>query len=542
MATITNVQLQFRLAGSETVTAGNQQVYLDLTPGAMTHLRSNARGRIVSAGGGGPVSLDDSRDYRVVTSATPLSPPPSLSQGTTVRVSGSHTITVAPHIRIQVTSDGAAAVGGLRCVLAVGAQTSNATSTSGGWIWSNDHRDGAVTLRADEKLIKPSGAANPTANLAVNPAPPTRGSQATISIDPPSGAVGFKVTEWKYEISHTNPGSPTASTATVTRPANESSSTFDQSWEGTLCASGTVKAKFVVGATLRTSGAAAVSATVLAVDPVESTLAVTVDPRTGTAWESEMRPEGEHPFTRPINRFRDVGEHIWTPNRPTGRPLTLSSGPNKGCEYVPSFGSLIFTSGPGINTQVTNPGSAFAQAQDKAYLEFPTPVRVIPHDYYTVGPEGVITITNTNLEEFSQWANIATDQDYGTSNHCIDLPRLQTGTRRHESGDPARSHRANCIMAMRALDPIRYIEELVKLPGHQLHFGTLYAARVTLVVSVEDQTNHDLPHKVLDEAQTRSRNELVFSSTDRIPDVNDDANGTLIGPVWNPIMNRQLTN
>jgi hypothetical protein len=535
MGSVQNVRLQFQISGSDSVTGPNQYVYLDVTQGTMSALRTNAQG-VITAAGGRAVTLEDSRDYRIVTADAAINPAPPAAQGAVVRVR-SGMITVAPHIRIQVTSSTGGGQGSMPCVLGVGTATSNVTTNARGWIWSNDRSAGEVTLshrpsrREDTKLLKTSGGADPQANLSVAPAPLNRGSQGTITIRAPANAVGFRLAKWEFRISHVNPGLGSV-TATVARPETEAPSTWDQRWEGVMCASGAVTAKFCVGVKVRATGAAAVSTTVIAADPVEANLNVAVAARTGTSWQSTLTQASEQPFTRAIGSYADLGEHAWNSSATTLQTSSvINSGPNKGCQYV-SGATAQFTSTPRINQALSNTGSAFAQAQGKAYLQQPTPVRVIPSHLYTVvGPEGRIQINNQTA--FQSWAGQAAQ--YRWSNECIGAADLLTGTRRHEHNHPnGRSHKENCLKAYRALEPVVFAEQLVKLPGATLDFRQTYQSRIQLVINVG--TTHD----IVDEAQTRQNNSLQYVAGQSIPDVNADANGTRIAPVWNPSANNYL--
>src|SRR5215471_15536378 len=159
----------------------------------------------------GPIGLDGQDD------ANPLQTKP----GTT----GS-----SPQIKIKVTSDGTRPIPDLKCTLTVGSSPSKTVTTDKhGFVSSSDRTGGAVTIATKEKLLKISSDATPTATLSVTKQSPVRGAEATIAITPPKGLFGFQVTEWTYEISHTNPGDHSASTTTVTRPANESPPT---EWKG----------------------------------------------------------------------------------------------------------------------------------------------------------------------------------------------------------------------------------------------------------------------------------------------------------------------
>lgn len=538
---VNNVNLVFLPTGapsSEAVPASTQHIYIDLTAGSMTHVQSNTTGRIVGISPAPmAVALDDTRDYHVVVSPTALPSTPTVAQGVTSRVASGR-LAVPPHIAIKLTRTGATALGNLACVLQVGTTSTNISSTNAGWIISNNKSSGAVTIRADTKLLKTATAATPTATLAVTPAAPVRGASATLAMAAPNGAVGFKVTEWKYDVSHLNPvsSSSTPSTATITRPVTESPATFDQNWQGEMCASGTARVKFVVGATVRAAGDAAVAATLTALDPVEVTLAVTVAARTGTTWESGLTLNAVGDLVRPINTFHDTGEHEWASSAwSVSAPHTVTAGPNRGCQFLTSA-AVSFTSTPRINTLLSNAASAFSQAQDKAYLTSPLPVRVIPRHLYTVGAGGAITETSPGA--VGAHFGIAPGVAYRMSPHCIDQPRLLAGTRRHESEDPApdeKSHKGNCLKARRALEPVKFAETLVKIPGATLNFGPLFQARINAVNSV--RANHD----IVDEARTLTDRIPRFIAGQQILGVNMDATGTLIGPVWNPTTNSQLT-
>jgi hypothetical protein len=531
-----NVSLVFLPTGApggEAIPASNQHVYLDLTAGAMTHLRSNAQGRLVGVPPAqGTVSLDPTRNYQIVVTPSELPALPSASQGAAVRLSGSQ-LAVAPNIAIKIARTGGAA--NLRCILKIGSTESNVSTTAAGWIMSNDQSAGEAMIRSNTLLLQTAGATPPAVTLAIAPASPTRGDAATITVTAPIGTAGFKVTRWSYDISHTNPNAATPSTATVTRPAAESASTFDQNWQGEICASGTTRTSFVVGAVVRASGNASVNVSLDAVDPVEVTLAVTVANRTGPAWLSALTEDPVGTFTRPINVFEDVGHHRWTPGSwTTSAPHTPAAGPNRGCQFLTSA-TAAFTSTPEINANLTNPSSPFSLAQDKAYLTSPLPVRIIPRSLYTIGAGGVITETSPGVIA----AHFGLTSGGTVSGHCISQPLLLAGTNRHEFADPppaAKSHKGNCLKARRALDPVRFAEALVNVPGGSLNFGNLMQARVNLVASVAPT------HDVVDEASTQASGSLVFTTGATILDVNDDNSGALIGPVWNPATNSELHN
>jgi hypothetical protein len=355
----------------------------------------------------------------------------------------------------------------------------------------------------------------------------------TVTITPPTGAVGFKVTEWKCQLSFTNPGNSTPISATITRPATESPATFNQSWEGDAAAPSTARVKFVVGATVRASGNSAVAATLTAQDPVEVTTAVAVTERTGSSWQTTLTENSETDLVKAISTFHDLGKHEWTSsfsNSPTTK--TVSSGPHKGCVYVTAV-NCTFVSTPKINKLLKDASSTFSLAQNAAYLTSPAPVRVIPTNLYTVGAGGAITETSPGA--IATFFNLPNGGQ--TTGHCIDQPRLLAGTRRHESADPGGlSHKGNCLKALRALEPVVFIEALVKVPGATINFATAFTNRVTQVA------NAGPTHDIIDETQTAADGVLRFVAGQEILGVNMDNSGALIGPVWNPTTNRMLGN
>jgi len=550
---VPNVKLYFTTGGtgSEGVLAPGYHVYVDLdpkAPGVMKHLRSDASGTIVpdpsspsdaspSPGPkvvGGAITLDDSRTYNVVVSSAALSTVPSV--GVSAKVAGGK-LSIPAHIAVQLTSDGSKPVSGASCELTIGSTAVSAKSSTTGWVLSADRTAGAVTLAVKDKTVVAAGGSAPKATLAATPTKPVRGDKAKIAISGPTGAVGFKVTEWKYEISHQNPGTSTPATTSVVRPATESKATFGDFWEDVLCASGTVKARFAAGITLRISGDKAVSATVTVQDAAETSLAVTVEPRTGTAWESGLVEKPEQSLVRAIATFHDTGEHKWDPSALKVDPAgAIAEGPNRGCTFVKSA-SITFTSSPFINSLLTNAASTFSVAQDKAYLTTPAPVRVIPSHLYTAGPSGKITIKDNDA--FAAWMlgrPLKPGESWSgkMSGHCIDQSRLLAGTQRHEYKDPDKSHKQNCLKARRALDPIKFAEALVQLPGKTINFLNLVNSRATAIINAAPT------HDVVDETETRKAGALKFKAGEQILGVNLDSTGTVIGPAWNPTANAEL--
>lgn len=524
MTTINNAIVVFQPDGgspADAVPAVNQHVYLDVTAGAMSYCKTNATGKLVGSNGSAPVSLDDTRSYRVVVSPTALATPPGPTAGESVRITGGK-LTVTPQISIKVT-DGSAPLGNLACTLGVGATNTNLTTSRAGWIISNDQSTGAVTVSSATKLLKAAAATTPAATLTVNPSPAVRDSKVTVTVNPPTGAVGFKVTEWKCQLSFTNPGNSTPISAMITRPATESPATFNQSWEGEAAVPSTARVKFVVGATVRASGNAAVAVTLSAQDPAEVTAPVAVIDRTGAKWTTTLTENTEADLDRAISSFKDTGEHGWKPSALTIKTKTLKSGPHRGCEYV-DVATCTFTSSPKINKSLKDATSAFSLAQNKAYLVSPAPVREIPSNLYTVGARGAISETSPGA--IADHFNITSGISFTA--HCIDQPRLLEFTRRHEYADAGGfSHKGNCLKALRALEPVVFIEALVRVPGASLNLTTAFSNRVTLV------SNAGPTHKIIDEAKTEAEHDLKFVDGKEILGVNVDGKGVMVGPVWN---------
>src|SRR5262245_28628385 len=151
MATVSNVNVMFQPTGAssaDAVAAANQHVYIDLTAGTMSYCRTNASGRLVGANGMSPVSLDDTRSYQVMVSSSALGSPPASTSGTSARVTGGR-LTVVPQIGIKVVNDAGAAVSRLACTLEVGGASSSVTTSTGGWVISNNQATGAVVLKSN---------------------------------------------------------------------------------------------------------------------------------------------------------------------------------------------------------------------------------------------------------------------------------------------------------------------------------------------------------------------------------------------------------
>ncbi len=514
----------------EAIPAANQRVYIDLTVGAMAQVATDAQGRLTGLPAGS--SLDASRSYQVVVSPTDQAVAPTPAQGAAVRLANGK-LPVTPRISVKVNRNSSAAAR-LACKLKVGSTESNVTTTPAGWVISNDTASGEVTVSSARFVLQATGAAAAAVTMSIAPSPPIRGASATVAFNIPAGVRAFKATEWKYEVSHTNPGATSALTATVRRPATEAAATFDQNWAGEMACSGVAKAKFVAGAVVRASGDAVVNVTLEAVDPIEVTLDVTVGPRTGSSWTATLTENAVGTFTRPIAHFEDTGHHLWVGGAwGLSAVHRVASGPNKGCQLLTSATS-VFTSTPEINTELSDATTAFSLAQGKAYLTSPAPVRVIPSNLYTVGTSGAITQTPAD----SIATHFGITGNFNVSPQCIGQPALLAGTRRHESEDPppgAASHKGNCLKALRALDPVKFAEALAEPPGASVNFNALMPERVNLVVSVA------ATHSVVDEATTLTAQALRFASGS-ILDVNANAAGTVIGPVWNPVANAQLTN
>src|SRR5262249_43449796 len=292
----------------------------------------------------------------------------------------------AGRIVVQVTSDGTTGLASVACTLTIAGTDTVLTTDANGWITSNSTAAGAVTLRIRDKLVQLAAATTPTPTLTLTPASPTRGDTGKLEITAPASAVHFKVTDWTFVISHSNPGDTTPSTATVTRPARESAQTFDQSWEGMLCASGKAKVKWLAGVTLRGVGDSPISTKVTATDPAEVTLDVNVAARSGTMWQTALVEKPEEGLVKGIATFHDTGEHLWDPTVSNSQVHNaLPAGPNRGCRFVKSL-NVTFTSTPKINSLLRAGTSAFKDAQDKAYLTSVTLQPPDPKFRHTIRP------------------------------------------------------------------------------------------------------------------------------------------------------------
>jgi hypothetical protein len=529
---VSNVVVVFEPSGApieEAVPAAKQTVYIDLTPGMMTQLQTNAQGRLTGSPASSAVTLDSGRSYQVVVTPDPLSTPPAATAGATVSLDKGK-LPVTPKIAIKITRNAVDAAK-LACVLTVGTAGTNVTSTAAGWIISNDQTAGAVLIRSARFTLQTSGAAAPAVTLTISPSPLVRAASATIAVNAPTTVVGLKVTQWKYAVSHTNPGATTNLTATITRPAAEDASTFDQKWAGDMCCSGDATASVAVGASVRASGAAAVNVALDAVDPTDITLAVSVAPRTGPSWTAGLTENPVGTFKHAIAAAEDLGHHKWQVTSSGGAGQTVASGPNRGCRFLTNP-TANFTSTPEINDQLNDASSAFSAAQGAAYLTSPAPTRLIPRSLYTIGPRNKLVESPPG----SIAANFGITTSFEFVGVCISQSELLAGTRRHESEDPlpaAKSHKGNCLKTLRALDPIKFAEALAAPPGAHVDFGGLFQSRVNVVVGVAST------HDVVDEAKTLANQAVAFTSN-KILDVNADSSGAIIGSIWNPKANREL--
>lgn len=517
---------------ADTVVAANQQVFIDLTAGTMSAAQTNATGLLVT-GTGTAVPLDDSRTYSIAVLPSPSSTPPAASFRTTVRVAAGR-VSVAPQIAIRVTSASGAATGGLRCTLTIGTTDNSVVSGPTGWIISNDQTSGAVSLTSTTNLLRTSSGTSPTVTLTLASTTVVRGASARINVSAGRPApVGFRVTEWNYALSHTNPNG-SAVGGTVTRPATEAASTFSDFWEGTMSASGTVTARFVSGVTLRAAGGVAISATVVAADPGTATLAVRVDPRPSFITTLTQNPEGT--FTRIINTFHDTGHHDWTaPASSATASPPIGAGPNRGCLFVASISGVAFTSDPKINADVVNLSSAFQSAQGSVRVTAPPAFRgrIIPASMVTIAPNGTIIATTGPAIAALLGINSPAVAATVRLENTISAAELLTGTRKHEHLGPV-SHKQNCLRALRALEPAVFIEAFVQGPtGAALSFQALLQARMQLVVSAAPI------HNEVDEAATRNAGALHFVAGSTIPNVNVNSSGRTL-TVWNPGTNSPL--
>jgi hypothetical protein len=232
---------------------------------------------------------------------------------------------------------------------------------------------------------------------------------------------------------------------------------------------------------VRPQGTAAVSTTVLVVDPQEMGAPVGLADRGGSDWVSGLTQNAEGSFRKEIHEFEDTGVHAWDANGLKIKPTDpLDKGPNRGCRYVESA-AVTFVSSPKINADLLDANSAFCKAQTS-----------------------------------------------------IDPAKLLAGTRRHEYRDPDASHKANCLKARRALEPVAFIESEVKMPGLKDDLATLFKERIQAVIDAGST------HKVVDEDKTRTSGSLTFKANQEILGVNVDNNGNRLGSVFDPKLNANI--
>jgi len=525
-----HVNVVFQPAGGTTadaIPAANQQVFIDLTAGTMSAARTNGTGRLVSGTGAGTdVPLDDSRTYSVLVQSTAAAAVPPASAGTALRPTGGRLV-VAPKIAIRVTNATGGPASGLACEMTIGTTKSPVTTGATGWILSNDQSTGAVTLASATRMLRLSSGSAPAATLALAATPVVRGSTARINISAPAGTLNLHVTEWKYEISDTNPDGAAVS-GTITRPASEAPSTVDQFWEGVMCASGTVTARFVAGVSVRTAGAASVTATVVAMDPQTATVDVTVSAR---SWTTGLTQNPETTFTRAINIFHDTGHHDWTAPAHSVTTSSIASGPNRGCQFAGSTTGVAFTSIPQINADVVNLSSAFQSAQGSVRVLAPPSVKgqILSPPLVTI-TGSTFSIPNSAAVAAALSLTPAQIPQFRAT-LCIQPADLLAGTRNHEHLGPV-SHKQNCLRALRALEPAVFIEAFIQAPGKSVNFNALLNNRMTQV------TNAAPTHNEVDEAATRTAGTLKFVAGSQIPVVNITG-GTVLS-VWNPATNSPL--
>jgi hypothetical protein len=400
---------------------------------------------------------------------------------------------------------------------------------------SNDRTVGAVTLKSDTKMLLASGSTAPAVSITRPAGNITRGDTKRFTVTAPAGVTGAHVTRWRYVLSHTNPGSAAALTATIDRPATEDAANADSFWEGAMCASGNLSINFVAPATVRIAGDTSVAATVSVSDPAITTLDVTVAPR---GWTTPLTENTETTFTRAIGNFHDLGEHLWSPAN-AGVPITvgtISRGPNSNCRFVASITGLGLVSSPKINADLSNASSTFGTAQGTARLLTPPGLRgqIIPKRFYSTNAAGVINLTNSA----GLLAHLGLTSSSGVTllpKECISAADLLQRAREHEHTHPSGlSHKSNCKKALRALEPAVFIEAFVDAPGGAINFDNAFGDRFQKVL------NAAATHNIVDETATKTAGALRFVSGQSIPNVNLDSGGNS-RPVWNPASNSPLT-
>ena len=259
----------------------------------------------------------------------------------------------------------------------------------------------AITDQEDEtpKIQRAPGPDTPDAAPSPALASPTISFSPSATIvrgDTLTARVGFsanqgetlKVTDWRY----------TTGTDTVTRLKTDAK--FQSEWKGKMALSGNLELSYEV----KPTGKPAVAGT-----PV--TAAVTVNDRTGAAWQTTTTDSPETPLAgapSPPELARQLGLHdIVQGYEPAAAETPITSGPNTGFTFVASVGDRNYVSLPHIHPDVANAASAFRVFhRDASRLYFVSNAgvrRLVPLNEYTVVSVSGSRMTSFNVPDWTKF-------------------------------------------------------------------------------------------------------------------------------------------
>jgi hypothetical protein len=259
----------------------------------------------------------------------------------------------------------------------------------------------AITAEEDETPIiqRAPGPDTPDATPAPALASPTitfspsativRGDTLTARVGfSPTAGETLKVTDWRY----------TAGTGTVTRPKTDAK--FQSEWKGKMALSGTLELSYEV----KPTGKPAVAGTAV-------TAAVTVNDRSGAAWQTTLTDLPETPLPgapSPPELARQLGLHdIVQGYEPAATETPITSGPNAGFTFVDAVADRDYKSQPHIHPDVANAASAFRVFhRDASRLYHVSNARVrrlVPLNEYTVVSVSGSKMTSFNVPDWTKF-------------------------------------------------------------------------------------------------------------------------------------------
>jgi hypothetical protein len=401
-----------------------------------------------------------------------------------------------------------------------------------------------------------------------------RGDTITASVAfTPTAKEKLKVTGWKYTTSGGD---------TVTRPKSDVG--FQSEWKGIMALSGDIELSY----TVTPLGKSAVTGT-----PVTAT--VTVNDRTGPAWQTTITDEGETALSgmpSPPEKAEELGHHeVPADLEPAAAQTQISSGPNAGFTFVDMVQDRNYKSQPKIHPDVTNATSPFRVFhKDAGLLYFATTgdarTLIAKADYTDLKIAGGITFKVPDWTAFYKKYNVYTVTVSGGGKTVtaqrgwwVFEPNTETGalkitdpgavraalgigattpysaaansnggfqaialmpsadipsaTRSHEFTHATHSHRANFHKIVRALDPRRVLENSVSTPSKPV----IFKDKIHALLGEIKKPNHEL----VDEAASKAAGSFVPISGKTMAAINrDPASGASLGALWDLTHDQQL--